>query len=131
MLQPESGRAQALEVVERDSLTGVEMKSRIMYVEYKGGGLDGPALITRVTFSKSGRSVYFDGKRLLSLAGRGYKANYFDVERGEEYWVSGCKKNGGDRLYHGVVEIDDAVREEYWVKIRAQPECRQEKQYRC
>lgn len=107
------------------------MKSRIMYVEYKGGGLSGPARITRITFSKSMRSVYFAGKRLQSLAGNGYKSNYFDVETGEEYWVSGCKRRGGDRLYHGLVDIDEDVREEYWVQIRQQPECRHLKQYRC
>lgn len=102
-----------------------------MCVEYKGGGLSGPARITRVTFSKSGRSVYFAGRRLQSLAGDGYKSNYFDGETGEEYWVSGCKRRGGDRLYHGLVDIDEEVREEYWVQIRQQPECRHLKQYRC
>src|SRR5215813_4712265 len=107
------------------------MKSRIMYVEYKGDGLIGPGWITRVTFSKSGRSVYFRGKRLQSLNGAGFKANYCDVETGEQYWVSGCKQNGEDRLYGGLVEIDDDVREEYWVQIRRQPERRQLKQYRC
>ena len=30
------------------------MKSRIMYIESKAGGLTGPARIGRVTFSKSG-----------------------------------------------------------------------------
>ena len=107
------------------------MKSRIMYVEYKGGGLEGPGRIARVTFSKSGRSVYYRDRRLQSLNGAGYKANYFDVETAERYWVSGCKRNGEDRLYGGVVEIDDDVREEYWVGIRQKPERKHLKQYRC
>jgi len=109
------------------------MKSRIMYVENKGdaGAITGPGRITRVTFSKSGRSVYYQGKRLQSLGGAGFKANYFDVETGEQYWVSGCKQNGEDRLYGGVVEIDDDVREEYWTDIRKQPEQKHLKQYRC
>jgi hypothetical protein len=104
-----------------------------MYVEYKGnaGAITGPAWIARVTFSKSGRSVYFRGKRLQLLGGNGFKANYFDEESGEQYWVSGCKRNGQDRLYGGVVEIDDEVREEYWTEIRKQPERKHLKQYRC
>jgi hypothetical protein len=102
-----------------------------MYVESKAGGLDGPGRIGRVTFSKSGSSVYYQGKRLQTLVGNGYKANYFDVETGEHYWVSGCKKKGGDRLYHGIVEIDDDVREEYWVQLRARPEDKHLTRYRC
>lgn len=54
---------------------------------------------------------------------QGFKSNYLDVESREEYWISGPKKRGGDRLYgSGRVEIDDDVREEYWTKIRNQPE---------
>ena len=106
------------------------MKSRIMYVEYKGGGLTGPGRIARVEFSKSGRSVYFQGRRLQSLNGAGFKANYFDVETGEPFWVSGPKKNGEDRLYGGVVEVDEDVREEYWAQIRHQPEKIGQSQYR-
>jgi hypothetical protein len=52
------------------------------------------------------------------------KANYFDVETGEEYWISGCKRNGEDRLYgeRKPVEIDEDVRAKYWTEIRGQPE---------
>jgi len=32
--------------------------SRIMYIENKSSGLSGPARIGRVTFSKSGKTVY-------------------------------------------------------------------------
>jgi len=94
------------------------MKSRIMYIEYKGDGISGPAPIGRVTFSKSGRTIYYRGKQFQSLGGRGFKSNYFDVETREEYWISGPKKNGADRLYGGSVEIDEDVREEYWTQIR-------------
>jgi hypothetical protein len=96
-------------------------KTRIMYIERKDDGLTGPARIGRVTFSKTGKSIYYQGRLLQSLKGRGFKANYFDAESGEEYWISGCKKRGGDTLYGGVVEIDEDVREEYWTKIRKQP----------
>lgn len=100
------------------------MKPRIMYTEDKSNRLTGPARIGRVRFSKSGKTIYYRGRQLQSLKGRGFKANYFDVETGAEFWVSGCKKRGGDRLYKGgVVEIDEEVREEYWREIRGKPEC--------
>lgn len=97
------------------------MKSRIMYIEYKGiDGISGPARIGRVTFSKSGRTIYYGGKQFQRLRGRGFKSNYFDINTGEEYWISGPKKNGTDRLYGGTTGIDDDVREEYWTHIRGQ-----------
>jgi len=37
-------------------------RSRIMYIGYKGNGLEGPARIGRVYFSKSGKSIYYKGK---------------------------------------------------------------------
>jgi len=88
-----------------------------MYIELKEDGVTGSARIGRVTFSHSGRSVYYRSRRLQKLKG-GFKANYFDAETGQEYWISGCKEKGGDRLYSGTIDIDDDVREEYWVTIR-------------
>ncbi len=93
-----------------------------MYIEYKGGGLVGPARIGRVVLSKSGKSIHYDGKTFETLKGQGYKANYFDVETGERYWISGCKKDGSDGLHNTDVEIDEDVREEYWTDIRNLPE---------
>jgi hypothetical protein len=100
------------------------MKSRIMYIEYKGDGLSGPARIGRVSFSKRGKTIYYCGKTFQSLKGSGFKANYVDIETGDQYWISGCKRDGGDRLYGErlPVEIDDDAREEYWTVIREQPE---------
>ena len=97
-------------------------KTRIMYIESKGEDVTGPGRIGRVTFSKTGRSVYYRGRMFYKTTQAFGKANYFEAETGEEYWISGCKKNGGDRLYSGTVEIDDDVREEYWTTIRNQPE---------
>jgi len=107
------------------------MKSRIMYIERKGDGISGPAHIGRVTFSKSGRSLYYHGRRFQTLSGSGFKANYFDCESGEHYWFSGCKKRGGDRLYAGTIEIDADVREEYWNEVRGLPDQRSHKLIRC
>ncbi|NQT16599.1 MAG: 1-deoxy-D-xylulose-5-phosphate synthase [Planctomycetes bacterium] len=97
-------------------------KSRIMWIECKADGLVGPARIGRVTWSKSGRSLYYGGKRFESLSGQGFKANYFEVESGDEYWISGCRKDGRDALYNTDVEIDEDVREEYWTNVRESPE---------
>src|SRR6185295_532248 len=97
-------------------------RTRIMYIEAKKGGLVGPARIGRVTFSKSGKSVHYGGRTFQTLAGRGFKANYFDTETTDEYWISGCKKDGTDALYSTTVEIDEDVREEYWTDIRRRPD---------
>jgi hypothetical protein len=95
-----------------------------MYIECKAGVLTGPARIGRVTFSKTGRTLYYDGQTFQSLKGKGCKANYFCVETGEDYWISGPKRRGGDALYGGgtPVKIDKDVREAYWSEIRRQPE---------
>jgi hypothetical protein len=99
------------------------MQSRIMYIEDKSGGLSGPARIGRVSFSKTGRTLYYRGRSFQSLKGYGFKANYHDVETGEHFWISGPRRDGGDRLYGEriAVDIDDDVREEYWTEIRGQP----------
>ena len=102
-----------------------------MYIESKPDGINGDARIGRVTFSHSGKSIYYKGKRFETLAGRAHLANYFEVETGETFWISGCKKKGGDRLYPGTIEIDDDVREEYWTEIRNTPENKDQKTIRC
>ena len=97
-------------------------KTRIMYIEHKEDGIVGNARIGRVTFSKTGQTLYYKDKTFSSLRGRGFKANYFDTETNEKYWISGCKKDGTDALYSNKVEIDDDVWEEYWTEIRNKPE---------
>lgn len=98
------------------------MKSRIMYVERKVG-LTGPATIGRVRFSKTGKTLYYRGMEFRSLRGNGFKSNFFDVATRTEFWISGCRRDGQDRLYgeRVPVEIDEDVREEYWTEIRGQP----------
>lgn len=116
-------------------------KTRIMYIENKGGeyvegawgnrepsggNLTGPARIGRVTSSKTGLSLSYQGRSFGRHNGK--KANYVCVETGEEYWISGPKKRGGDALYATNIptEIDEDVREEYWTRIRSQPERKNE-----
>jgi len=99
--------------------------SRIMYIEHKGGELIGPARIGRVTSSRTGCTLYYRDQTFQSLKGQGYKANYFEVDTGDTYWISGPKRDGSDRLYgeRNPTEIDEDVREEYWTSIRRLPEC--------
>lgn len=97
---------------------------RIMYIECKAGNLTGTARIGRVVFSKTSRTLYYGGLTFQSLKGAGFKSNYYAVETGDDYWISGPKRRGGDGLYGGgsPIEIDEDVRKEYWRDIRRQPE---------
>jgi len=110
-------------------LGGQAVNSRIMFIEAKEG-LTGPARVGRVEFSKTGKTIRYRGVSLQSLKGQGFKANYFDVESGQHYWVSGPHRDGLDCLYPGIVEIDEDVREEYWMTIREMPESRHETSFR-
>lgn len=86
----------------------------ILYIELKSGySDDGPAWIGRVRYSKSGMTVYFNNKAFQRQAG--ISGNYIDLETGEEYWISGVKKNGGDRHWagSGKIMIDRKIINEY------------------
>jgi hypothetical protein len=92
-----------------------------MYVENKSGGLDGDGRIGWVELSRTARTFHFQGRHLRKTK-RGYKYNCFDEETGEEYWVSGPHRDGADKLYGGVVQIDEDARVEYWTNIRERPD---------
>jgi hypothetical protein len=102
---------------------------RIMYVENKGDGLEGPGRIGWVELSKSKRAYLYQGRRLQKTKSV-YKYNCYDAKTREKYWVSGPKKNGSDRLYGGIVEIDEDAREEYWTKVRNKPNQKHLTKYR-
>ncbi len=94
-----------------------------MWIEHKtGDGLAGPARIGWVKVSEKGKRLDYGSKRFRTLSGQGFKANYFDIDTRDEYWISGCRKDGRDALYNTTVEIDEDALEEYWVNIRKQPE---------
>src|SRR5215475_9404432 len=68
---------------------------RLMYIECKSGAIDGAeARIGWVTFSKTGKSVFYRGRSLLRA--NGPAANYIDESTREEYWVSGVKRRGSN-----------------------------------
>jgi hypothetical protein len=97
----------------------------LRYIELKSGHSDnGPAWIAYVEQSKTGRTVYFNGRGLMKLKGQRRGAgggNYVDMETGESFWVSGVKKNGEDRHWAGSgrVLVEAAAVSEYLQTIKA------------
>ncbi|MCL2299042.1 MAG: mannose-1-phosphate guanylyltransferase [Firmicutes bacterium] len=72
------------------------MQTELNYIELKTGHSDdGPAWIAHVAFSKTGRTVYFNGRELRRW--NGVSGNHVDAQTGEEYWISGVKKSGTNR----------------------------------
>jgi hypothetical protein len=102
---------------------------RIMLIENKSGSLNGPARIGWVEHSRTNRSYIYAGKRFLKTKS-GFKHNCIEEETGAEFWISGAKKKGGDRLYGGVFDIDEDARLEYWINIRGLPDSKDLKQAR-
>jgi hypothetical protein len=105
----------------KDAEIASEMKSRLMYIELKTDSVRGPARIGRVAFSKTGRSLYYAGRTFARVSGRALKANYFDTQTSEEFWISGPRADGRDSLYATTVAIDEDARKEYWRDVRGMP----------
>ena len=93
------------------------MRRRVMYIENKDGLIDGvQGRIGWVSFSKTGQTVYYRGRTLQKQKGGGISGNFFDVESGEEYWVSGVKRRGSNAhpAEQGVnIEVDADALDEY------------------
>ena len=92
------------------------MEQKLLYIELKPEAGDcGPAWIGRATMSKSGRTVYFNGRALKRLGRQGVSGNHYCLETGDEYWISGVKRDGCDRHWagSGPVMIDATVVAEY------------------
>jgi len=78
----------------------------LKYLELKTGyGHSGPAWIGYVKESKTGKTLYFNGRALQRMKKGGIYGNYLDVETREEFWVSNVKKNGEDRHWAGSGKI--------------------------
>ena len=104
------------------------MKSEIVYVEIEtGGNHDGKAWIGKCFFSKSGKTIYFNGN-VYQKGGRGGAGNHYDIDSGEGFWISGVKKNGMDRhkFGKGIIEIDESIIAEY-LKIIEETELQKNK----
>lgn len=87
-----------------------------MYIENKADLHGrGEAWIGKVEFSKTRQTVYFNNQAFKKMETGGSSGNYYDLETGNEFWISGVKKNGQDRHWSGggKVNIDEQVIEEY------------------
>ena len=100
-----------------------------MHIERKAGALTGLVRIGRVTFNRTGRTIFYRDHIFRRIVGGGFKSNYIEEATCEDYWISGCKRQGGDRMYGSAtsIEIDDDAREEYWCSIRHLPDERHNK----
>jgi hypothetical protein len=102
------------------------MQPRIMYLESKSSD---EAHIGRVAYSKTGQTIYYRERIFQKIPGGGISANYREETTGLEFWISGPKKNGKDRLTRRRVPvgIDEDVRLEYWISIRKRPDEKERK----
>jgi len=100
------------------------MHSRIMYIEYRRpDGRLVSARIARVAFSKTGKTIYYDGRSFERLG----RAQYYEIGSGDTNWLfAGPRKDGNDRRGNRPgsfpIEIDEDVRREYWIEIRGLPD---------
>lgn len=90
----------------------------LMYIELKTGySDDGPAWIGYVKTSKSKKTIYFNDHAFQKYIGT--YSNYIDIENGDEYWISGLKKQESNRHWagHGKIMIDRRAVDEYLAYI--------------
>ncbi|WP_410622233.1 hypothetical protein [Amycolatopsis sp. cmx-8-4] len=76
------------------------MARRVMYLQLKTGyDTDrGPSWIAWVRFSKTWQTAYVHGRTLRRWWGLS-SANFVDVDSGEEFWLSGPKRDRTDGRY--------------------------------
>ncbi len=92
------------------------MRTEIKYLELKSGfSGNGPAWIGLVSFSKSGKTIYFDGKAFQRMGSARIQGNFMDIESGNEYWISGVKKDLSDRhkFGGGKILVEKRILNEY------------------
>ena len=94
------------------------MIRELMYIELKSGFSDnGPAWIGYVKTSKTRKTIYFNDHAFQRW--NGPCSNYCDIESGEEYWISGVKRDGSNRHWagHGKIMIDRRAVSEFLALI--------------
>lgn len=103
------------------------MAERIMYLQLKTGhNTDrGPAWIVRVRFTRSWRTAYVHGRTLARVTGTAranFDSNFYDVETGEEFWMSGPKRDRTDGRYSTQQpHVDEDVRDDYEAFLAGSP----------
>ena len=94
-----------------------------MFVQLKTGyDTDrGPSWIGWVEFSKTWATAYYRGRELRRSPGTS-DANFYDVETGERFWISGPKRDRTDTRYGpATTEIDDDVHAAYEAFLAGSP----------
>lgn len=103
------------------------MPERIMYLQLKTGyNTDcGPAWIARVRFTRTWRTACVHGRTLARVTGTAranFDSNFYDVETGEEFWMSGPKRDRTDGRYTSQEpHVDEDVRGEYAAFLAGSP----------
>lgn len=85
-----------------------------MFVQLKTGfDTDrGPSWIGWVDFNRSWGTARFQGRELRRS--QSFDSNFFDVETGEDFWLSGPKRDRTDTRYGpATTVVEDDVREAY------------------
>jgi hypothetical protein len=91
--------------------------SKIMWIEPSRWYYDS-ARIGRVKILEDGNLLQYKEKIFHQLKKKNLEVNYYDANTKNEYWISECSQDGSDAIYAIKAEIDDDVREEYWLQIR-------------
>ena len=95
------------------------MPERIIYLQLKTGyNTDrGPAWIARVRCTRTWRTAKVHGRtlaRVTGTAGANFDSNFYDVETGEEFWMSGPKRDRTDGRYSNQrPQVDEDARDAY------------------
>lgn len=113
-------RESRVDVMKRTQLNR-GLPRRLMYIEAKSGLIAGAqARIGWVSFSRSGRSVRYRNHIFARIKGGGIAGNYYEVESGREFWITGVKSRGCNRhpSASGVAVVVDSDAEEGLGSIR-------------
>lgn len=90
------------------------MARRVMFIQQKTGfDIDqGPSWIGWVNFNRSWKTARFRGRELRRF--QGIDSNFYDVETGDWFWLSGPKRDRTDARYGPRAhDVDDDAREAY------------------
>jgi len=72
-------------------------RDHVYRIESPGIGRSSPDWTCR--YNKRGCTLRHAEKESQSLKGRGFKSHYREIKTGDEYWISGPRRDGADRLY--------------------------------
>jgi len=98
-----------------------------MYLQLKTGYTAdrGPAWIAFVRFTRTWRTAYVHGRTLRRVTGApqaNFDSNFYDVDTGEEFWMSGPKRDRTDGRYSNQQPlVDDDARERYEAFLAGAP----------